>query len=131
MSSTVRRRRETPTVSEKQTPHNGSPAKPTTAAEKEIVDERPRTRRGRITLTFLLGSLFGLFLAWRSAKRNDLLRSRFPEFWESSLESLSAVLPEGLVNEVRDLVVCRWRQLLYSRLSWHSVRHWRSHLTPV
>lgn len=61
-----------------------------------------KTKKRRLGLIFLLGSLFGIVAAGFFAKSNDLID--FPEFGDLSMDSLFDALPAGLVRDMRDLV---------------------------
>ena len=81
-----------------------SPARP--GEKVKIVHHRhpPKTRKRRNTFIFLLGSLFGVFLAGLLAKNNDLIS--LPEFSDLSMDSILDVLPVGLAKDMRDFRVC-------------------------
>lgn len=82
----------------------------------EVVGTKPKTRKRRNAFIFSLGGLFGIVLAGFFASTNDLIE--FPEFSDLSFESVLQMLPEGMINDYRDLLV---RTTLPRR-----VRFWRS-----
>ena len=81
-----------------------SPARPGEKV-KIIHHQQPqKMRKRRNTFIFLLGSLFGIFVAGLLAKNNDLIT--LPEISDLSMDSLLDVLPAGLAKDMRDFMVC-------------------------
>lgn len=75
---------------------------------KVIHHQHPqKTRKRRNTFIFLLGSLFGIFVAGLLAKNNDLIT--LPEISDLSMDSLLDVLPASLAKDMRDFRVCEQR----------------------
>ena len=83
-----------------------SPARPGEKVKIVHHHHSHKTRKRRNTFIFLLGSLFGVFLAGLLAKNNDLIT--LPEFGDLSMDSLLDVLPAGLAKDMRDFRVCAW-----------------------
>ncbi|KAL2210739.1 LACT-domain-containing protein [Sarocladium strictum] len=80
-----------------------SPDAPHPTSHVHVVEHvHHKTRKRRLGLIFLLGSLFGIVAAGFFAKSNDLID--FPEFGDLSMDSLFDALPAGLVRDMRDLV---------------------------
>lgn len=110
MASTLRRRalgaadNSSESTSSAPTPRDESPVKSDDKVKIIHQEHRPKTRKRRNTLIFLLGILFGLVAAGLLAKNNDLID--LPEIGELSMDSLFDVLPAGLITDMKDLVVC-------------------------
>ncbi|KAI1406324.1 LACT-domain-containing protein [Hypoxylon fuscum] len=108
MASTLRRRalgaadNSSESTSSAPTPRDESPVKSDDKVKIIHQEHRPKTRKRRNTLIFLLGILFGLVAAGLLAKNNDLID--LPEIGELSMDSLFDVLPAGLITDMKDLV---------------------------
>lgn len=103
MPSNVRRRNVPETA--KQTEQHRSAAQVDEPTDQHLlqVGQKPKTRKRRNTLIFLLGGLCGLIAAGFFASSNDLIE--LPELLgDLSMDSFVDILPAGLISDVKDLM---------------------------
>jgi phospholipid:diacylglycerol acyltransferase len=92
MASTLRRRLPSDTPAEPIPADDDDSVQP----KEPIKAFKPRTRKRRNMVIFLLGSLAGLMFAG--------FYRQVPDLGDLSMDSLFDVLPAGLVKDVRDLI---------------------------
>ncbi len=76
--------------------------------------QKTKGRKRYQGLIFALGGLFGILLAAFLADRSDMIHlSALPDLADLNLDSLTAILPAGVLKDAKDLTVSAYTSLTY------------------